>query len=131
MIDDIHKGSGCLKCPVNEFDCDAQYRGARCAALRAKEGVDFDPKTNADRIRSMSDDELAEYLSFIAYERETPWSDLFASKLCAHCHGQEWTLDDGRKLKLHECDFKDGKCPHGSDILWWLQQPAEKEGDHD
>ena len=62
MLNDIHKGSGCLKCPVNEFDCDAQYRGSRCAALRAKAGVDFDPKTNADRIRAMSDEELAETL---------------------------------------------------------------------
>lgn len=26
MFDDMHKGSGCLKCPVDEFECDAQYR---------------------------------------------------------------------------------------------------------
>ena len=51
-----------LKCPVNEFDCDAQYRGSRCAALRAKAGADFDPKTNADRIRAMNDEEMAEQM---------------------------------------------------------------------
>lgn len=50
MFDDIHKGLGCLKCPVDEFECDAQYCGSRCAALRAKAGADFDPKTNADQL---------------------------------------------------------------------------------
>lgn len=56
------KGSDCEKCPVSEWNCDAQYRGSRCAALRAKAGADFDPKTNADRLRSMSDEELAAWI---------------------------------------------------------------------
>ena len=30
-------------------------------------------------------------------------------------------------IDLHECDFTDGKCPHGEDIVWWLQQPAEED----
>lgn len=29
-------------------------------------------------------------------------------------------------MDLHECDFTDGKCPHGSDIVWWLQQPVKE-----
>ncbi|WP_312281578.1 hypothetical protein [Oscillibacter sp.] len=33
--------------------------------MRAFYGVDFDPKTNADRIRGMDDEELAEFLSHI------------------------------------------------------------------
>ena len=56
------KGPGCKKCPVNEWDCDAQYRGSRCAELRAKAVTDKDPATNADRIRAMSDEELKDFL---------------------------------------------------------------------
>lgn len=61
MFNDLHKGIGCLKCPVNEFDCDAQYRGSRCVASRAKAGCHSDPMTNGDRVRAMSVEELAEY----------------------------------------------------------------------
>lgn len=53
------KGSGCNHCPVNQWECDAQYRGSRCAELRAKAGIESDPKTNADRIRNMSDEQMA------------------------------------------------------------------------
>jgi hypothetical protein len=35
------------------------YRGSTCAEQRAKFGLG-DPQTNADRIRAMSDEELAE-----------------------------------------------------------------------
>lgn len=51
MIDNAHKGFGCLKCPVRA--CDAQYRGSRCSDLRAKVGADFDPMTNTDYIQSV------------------------------------------------------------------------------
>ena len=46
MSNEINKGNGCLKCPVSQWECDAQYRGSRCAALRAKAGADFDPEGN-------------------------------------------------------------------------------------
>lgn len=55
------KGSGCNNCPVK--GCTAEYRGSRCAHLRELAGVDTDPKTNADRIRAMSDEELAKWLA--------------------------------------------------------------------
>lgn len=45
----------CVNCPVqgqNGDDCDAQYRGSRCAALCANAGVDFDPWTQAEHISS-------------------------------------------------------------------------------
>ena len=54
-------GSGCKNCPVNHCET-MNYRGSTCAAQRAKFGLG-DPKTNADRIRAMSDDELAELLN--------------------------------------------------------------------
>jgi hypothetical protein len=52
--------SGCKNCPV--APCDAQYRGSRCAALRSKHNLG-DPKTNADRIRAMSNEELASWIT--------------------------------------------------------------------
>ena len=83
------------------------------------------PQNNADRLDAMSIEEKAQFLHSIAYNRETPWSKPFYEKFCKDCQAPEYTLDDGRKLCLHECDFKDGKCPYGTDIVWWLQQNAE------
>lgn len=85
------------------------------------------PITNGDRIRAMSDEELAEFISGIADMGETLYRLPFTHMFCNNCPKPEYVLDDGRKMKLHECDFKDGKCPHGSDIVWWLQQPAEDD----
>lgn len=84
------------------------------------------PETNADRIRSMSDEELAEFLDQIAYARETPWSIPFQKKICNNCPTTTCIVEGyHHPMELNECDFADGECPHGSDIVWWLQQPAE------
>lgn len=48
-------GSGCANCPI--INCDAVYRGSRCKAYRYYHGLG-DPQTNADRIQSMSDEEV-------------------------------------------------------------------------
>lgn len=115
--------SGCKNCPVKP--CETLYRGSICAARRHKLGLG-DPMTNADRINSMTIEEKADFISSIAYDRETPWSAPFAEKFCKSCPEPEYTLEDGSKMRLHECDFSDGVCPHGGDIVWWLQQPAEE-----
>lgn len=116
-------GSGCKNCPVKPCET-MNYRGSTCSAQRARLGLG-DPMTNADRLDDMSIEEKAQFLHSIAYNRETPWSKPFYEKFCKDCLAPEYTLDDGRKLCLHECDFKDGKCPHGTDIVWWLQQPSK------
>ena len=86
--------------------------------------------TNADRINSMTIEEKEEFLSSIAYGRETPWSEPFAEKFCKSCPETKCEIPDYlNPLFLHECDFTDGKCPHGSAIVWWMLQPA-KEDDH-
>lgn len=54
------KGSGCYNCPVK--GCTAEYRGSRCTHLRELAGVDFDPKTRGDVIRSMSDEAMSKDL---------------------------------------------------------------------
>lgn len=82
------------------------------------------PMTNADRIRAMSDEALAEWMSGMAYGRETPWSEPFQKKFCDNCPTVRGTYESGREDDFNECDFSDGVCPHGSDIVWWLRQPA-------
>ena len=91
-------------------------------------GKKVNVKTNAQKIRSMSDDELSEFLSSITYGRETPWSELFSEKFCKACPVTKVDIPEYlNPLLLHECDFTDGKCHHGSDIVWWLKQPSEEE----
>lgn len=53
MYSGTFKGQGCAKCPVNQWACDAQYRGSRCEVLRAKAGVDFDPDEACDLCRDV------------------------------------------------------------------------------
>ncbi len=88
------------------------------------------PMTNADRIDAMTIEEKADFLSSIAYAGETPWCKPFAEEFCKSCPTTTCTAEGySNPMDLHECDFTDGKCPHGSDIVWWLQQPV-KEDDH-
>ena len=55
--------SGCKNCPVKP--CETLYRGSICLSRRHKLGLG-DPMTNADRIRTMSDEDLAEILIDLA-----------------------------------------------------------------
>lgn len=54
----------CKNCPAFA-KCTVTYRGSGCVALRSTYGAETDPEiiTNADRIRGMDDNELAEFLS--------------------------------------------------------------------
>ena len=84
------------------------------------------PVTNADLLCAMTIEEKAEFLSSIAYARKTPWCEPFAEKFCKSCPTTTCTIEEcSHPMELHECDFTDGKCPHGSDIVWWLKQPVE------
>lgn len=60
--------------------------------------------SNADLIRAMSDEELAEFISRIEIGDFGP--QVYGKTFCDMCKGQ------------YECD----DCR-----LWWLQQPAEEE----
>ena len=88
-----------------------------------------EPITNADRLNAMTIEGKAEFISSIAYVRETPWSEPFSRRMCDSCPTVHGTYESGIEDDFHECDFVDGKCPHGSAIVWWLKQPAE-EDDH-
>ena len=63
---------GCKNCPAYA-KCTVTYRGSSCAALRSTYGIDSDPEliTNADKIRDMSDEELAVFLCAVKFRRET------------------------------------------------------------
>ena len=64
----------------------------------------FERRTNADRIRAMSDEELSEFISRI--EIGDFGQQVYGKTFCDMCKGQ------------YECD----DCR-----LWWLQQPAEED----
>lgn len=76
------------------------------------------PQTNADRIRAMSDEELLDFLDYIASAGESVWHEPFKRKVCDNC-------------PTHECEIATeqtiGICPHVSDLWWWLKQPADGE----
>lgn len=60
--------------------------------------------SNADRIRAMSDEELAKWIR---------------SRSCCHC------CDICMRSKTHTCSSHDGNCITG--IVDWLQQPAKED----
>ena len=95
--------SGCNACPV--VKCDAVYRSSRCAAYRDRHGLG-DPWTNADRIRAMSDEELAKLL--------------YCSDSLGWCHNNPECAD--------MLDTDDGipeeKCMVC--LVAWLKRPAEE-----
>ena len=65
-------------------------------------------KTNADRIRAMSDEELAKHLVDIGWD-------------CHFC-AEHWRLDNEPLMRGEKCDEK---CTEH--CLEWLQQPVKEE----
>ena len=121
---------GCKNCPAYA-KCTVTYRGSACAALRSTYGLDNDPEftTNADRIRAMSDEELACFIKKLAYNRETPRGVIcFRRRFARGARPKNTPWKTGKKCGSVSAISLMGECPHGSDIAWWLQQPAE-EGD--
>ena len=85
------------------------------------------PQTNADRIRAMSDEELAKFLKSLVFGRETPWANPFARTYCDKCLPIKAALKEtGKEIEFHECECWDGGCPNGDDVTWWLKQPVEE-----
>lgn len=144
LNDAIKMAISALRKQEQAFECtqyeECEYNGNPVCRLPEKENcphglkvVEIDqvkPMTNADRIDAMTIEEKADFLSSIAYAGETPWCKPFAEEFCKSCPTTTCTAEGySNPMDLHECDFTDGKCPHGSDIVWWLQQPV-KEDDH-
>lgn len=70
------------------------------------------PMTNGDRIRSMTDEELRDFLDKFRVETYT---EPFGKKFCKCCPTVGTT-------EYKECEFVDGVCPHGDSLMWWLEQ---------
>ena len=100
---------GCKGCPAYA-KCTVTYRGSACAALRGTYGIDSDPEivTNADRIRAMSDEELASEMN----QRSI-------STICdIVCQGDCKAIATLNKTCGEVCK---------EIIMKWLQQPAEED----
>ena len=88
--------------------CSVREDDIACGIYKPKEKRNVNPQTNADRIRAMSDEELAEFLTHI---NPTNCQD------CAFSHGWRCLPD-----RDDYSDFE--KCEEGRKR--WLQQPAEE-----
>ena len=98
------------RCPFKKqcYGYDVEYfvEGSECDEFNKQ--LLTQPPTNADRIREMSDEELAEFLTYI-----NPTN----CQECAFSHG--WSCQPDRD------DYSDfEKCEEGRKR--WLQQPAEE-----
>lgn len=91
---------------------------------KCNEWPDPAPMTNADRIRSMSDEELAEFIRSMVDESKSH------NVACYGCinYGTHHSDPANKGTPLYECDGCESEGI-GLDVLKWLQQPAE-EDDH-
>ena len=95
-----------------EYPCIYFEKNGRCRKFSDDTSVSYcvmgpcpeQTLSNADRIRAMSDEELAEFISRI--EIGDFGQQVYGKTFCDMCKGQ------------YECD----DCR-----LWWLQQPAEED----
>ena len=93
-------------CPYNTLDgCKVKEYGGVCQLTNTAQPITEYRMTNADRIRKMTDEELAVHLN-IGWE-------------CSLCKEQIWI---NNKFSLGDCDMNCVKH-----CLEWLQQPAEDD----
>ena len=96
VVEDGYKAIAvhCFNCGA---DITAESEKKARAAWNRRTGKDINVPTNADRIRSMSDEELAR--------------ELLAMYLHGHC----------------DCNEENGICITEQSLLDWLKQPAKEE----
>lgn len=103
----------CLECkycerPPYKFPC------SECKNHNKYESKSETQKTNGDRIRAMSDEELARWM--LRYQRQVVKETLR-------------TLGTEEHVKVFEEAL--GENPDCTDVVRWLKQPVEGGGDHD
>lgn len=65
------KNLGCVNCPLKGEECDTcivSYRGSACAALRAKSGLEDDPKTNAEFLLEQCAQDVSKFAAYLCAE---------------------------------------------------------------
>ena len=133
LVELLHKGvrcpgviDNCNDCPYYSFEKACDEFGATVDLLIAN-GVTVQEcklgvkKTNADRIRSMSDEELAEFIRSMVDGSNSH------NVACYGCinYGTHHSDPANKGTYLYECEG----CTNegiGLDVLMWLQQPAEE-----
>ena len=84
------------------------------------EGKYYEPKTNADRIRNMTDEELAEFIDkMLNQDRED--CDPIGCYGCAY-YGTHHQDKDSELYECGDCEFENG-------ILAWLQAEVKEGAD--
>ena len=95
-----------LACPYNTLDgCKVKEYGGVCQLTNTAQPITEYRMTNADRIRSMTNDDLVVFL------------DVFSSQ-CIEC--AEYGKNENCPI------YKEGHYCRPKDIMEWLQQPAEE-----
>lgn len=102
----------CNQVCMYNFPDDGCLKPASAVCPMSNMARDTNVLTNADHIRSMSDEELAEFLEHIAYESVPVWTEPFDKVFCQTCSAEPCFA---------------GACPNGKGSLWWLKQPAEEK----
>lgn len=97
----------------------ACYVDGKC---HSSEYCQYQARTNEDIIRSMTSNELYDFLNSIA--REGPWTDEFEDIICSRCEPVEVERNIlGKETAYYECDYEDSRCPYNEDALkWWLHK---------
>lgn len=101
-------------------NCGSPHYKDRCRPLLCDCGTSM---TNADRIRTLSDEEMAKYLDTLTW-KEPAWDRWFNEEFCKKCKPLVGEYE-GKTIEFHECETCDGECPHGDATLLWLRMPAE------
>lgn len=95
--------------------------------------------TNFDKIKNMTEDELAAWLAKYAMYDGSPWDTSFAKRFCDKCPSiTGYCPEAGRTMEFSWCELHDGKCkfcpeitdfPRDEDIIKvWLKQEEEQDG---
>ena len=109
-------------CPYNTLDgCKVKEYGGVCQLTNTVQPITEYRMTNADRIRSMSDEELAEFIRSMVDGSNSH------NVACYGCinYGTHHSDPANKGTYLYECEG----CTNegiGLNVLMWLQQPAEE-----
>jgi len=90
--------------------------------------------TNFEKIKNMTEDELAAWLAKYAMYDGSPWDASFAKRFCDKCPSiTGYCPEAGRTMEFSWCELHDGKCkfcpeitdfPRDEDIIkvWFKQE---------
>lgn len=95
--------------------------------------------TNFDKIKNMTENELAAWLAKRAMYDGSPWDTSFAERFCHNCPSiTRYCPEVDRMKEFSWCELHDGQCkffPEITDFLrdediieMWLKQEAKQDG---